>query len=158
MQTIDASNIQLFITSQLQDVFETMFSTAVTPNSRGGPEAHSEHVSGSVGYAGEAITGAVYLHLPARFATVLAACMLGTSVQEVTDGDVNDVVGEMTNMVTGGFKSWLCDRGATCAVSTPGIIRGNSFAVEPAPDVERLCLGFSSGANRFSVEIHYKFQ
>jgi CheY-specific phosphatase CheX len=68
------------------------------------------------------------------------------------------VVGEITNMLTGGLKSWLCDSGAACAVSTPGIIRGNSYAVESPPEVQRLCLGFGCGENRFAVEVHVEFK
>jgi chemotaxis protein CheX len=71
---------------------------------------------------------------------------------------VNDVVGELTNMLTGGLKSWLCDAGADCAVSTPGIIRGSSFSVEPLPEIEQLRLGFAAGPDQFSVEVHYKIQ
>ena len=45
------------------------------------------------------------------------------------------MVGEATNMLTGGLKSWLCDSGAECAVSTPAIIRGSAFVIEPVPEV-----------------------
>lgn len=146
------------MTCQLRQVFETMFAMTVASVPNATPDRDSEHVSGSVGFAGETITGAVYLHLPAGFARVLGACMLGVNVAELSEAEINDVVGEVTNMLAGGLKSWLCDSGASCAVSTPGIIRGHSFAVEPPPEVQRLCLGFGSGPNRFSVEVHFKFQ
>jgi len=46
--------------------------------------------------------------------------MLGLPPDEITgETEVNDVVGEATNMLTGGLKSWLCDAGSDCAVSTP---------------------------------------
>jgi chemotaxis protein CheX len=66
------------------------------------------------------------------------------------------VVGEVTNMLAGGLKSWLCDAGAECAVSTPAIIRGNAFAIESMADVMRDLLVFDSGNNRFVVEVHIK--
>ena len=72
--------------------------------------------------------------------------MLGLPPEEVTgETEVNDVVGEATNMLTGGLKSWLCDAGAECAVSTPAIIRGTSFAIEAMPDVARELLVFECG-------------
>jgi hypothetical protein len=43
-----------------------------------------------------------------------------------------------------------------CAVSTPAIIRGTSFDVEPMPDVEREFLVFDCGEERLMVEIHIK--
>ena len=67
-------------------------------------------MTGSVGFAGENVTGAVYLHLSAAFANRVAAAMLGLQPEEIMgETEVNDVVGEVTNMLTGGLKSWLCD-------------------------------------------------
>ena len=115
-----------------------------------------ERVTGSVGFAGETVNGAVYLHLSAGFANRVAAAMLGLPPEEnIGESDVNDVVGEATNMLTGGLKSWLCDAGADCAVSTPAIIRG-AFDVEAMPNVAREFLVFESGAERLLVEIHIK--
>ena len=73
------------------------------------------------------------------------------------EADVNDVVGEATNMLTGGLKSWLCDAGAECAVSTPAIIRGTAFNIESMPDVLRELLVFNCGEDRLIVEVHIKF-
>ena len=89
-------------------------------------------------------------------ATATAAAMLGLSPEEkISENDVNDVVGEATNMLTGGLKSWLCDAGADCAVSTPAIIRG-AFDVEVMPNVAREFLIFESSGERIIVEIHIK--
>jgi chemotaxis protein CheX len=145
------------MTRHLVDVFSTMLSMhaelrpdMVSPN-------FESRVTGSVGFAGENVNGAIYLHLPAPFANVVAAAMLGLKPEEISDdNEVNDVVGEATNMVTGGLKSWLCDAGAECAMSTPAIIRGKSFAIEPMPDVARESLVFAVDKNFIVVEIHIK--
>jgi len=127
---------------------------ALTP--KAGLPHFEERVTGSVGFAGDSVTGAVYLHLSATFANRVAAAMLGLPPEEtIGENDVNDVVGEATNMLTGGLKSWLCDAGAGCAVSTPAIIRG-AFSVEAMPDVAREFLVFESGTERVIVEIHIK--
>jgi chemotaxis protein CheX len=115
-----------------------------------------ERVTGCVGFAGEHVNGAIYLHLPAPFAAGVAAAMLGLAPADLGEAEVNDVVGEVTNMLTGGLKSWLCDSGAECAVSTPAIIRGSAFAIEPVPDVAREWLIFNCDHNRIVVEIHVK--
>jgi len=60
------------------------------------------------------------------------------------------------NMLTGGLKSWLCDSGSGCAISTPAIIRGNSFAVEPLPGITCERLVFKCGEHYIAVEIHIK--
>ena len=155
--TIQLPAVSEFMTRHLVDVFETMLSMKAV-RAPGAALPHFDgRVTGSVGFAGEHVTGAVYLHLSAPFASQVAAAMLGITPEEMSaENDVNDVVGEATNMITGGLKSWLCDQGADCAVSTPAIIRGTAFAIEPMPEVERECLLFDCGNNRMVVEIHIK--
>ncbi len=132
------------ITSQLVSrVFETMLSKTPVPIFVQSPHNCQERISGSVGFAGESVTGAVYLHLSNAFANNAASIIFDLPPNQGLDNtEVNDVVGELTNMVAGGLKSVLCDMGVPCAVSTPTIIRGTSFAVEPMPDVERICVMF----------------
>jgi len=158
MQTINTTDIQGVLTTHLLQVLDTMFSVKAVPLGSAVPNEEAERVSGSVGFGGDAIAGVVYVHLPATFAGVLAACILGTEPESLSEAEVNDVVGEIANMLTGGLKSWLCDVSLPCAVSIPVVIRGSSFAIESPPEVERLRLGFSAGVNHFSVEVHVKFQ
>jgi chemotaxis protein CheX len=141
----------------LVDIFDTMLSMPAVLATNGEQPHHDERVTGSVGFAGETVTGAVYLHLSTPFANRMAAAMLGLTVEEITNEcDTNDVVGEVTNMLTGGLKSWLCDAGAECAVSTPAIIRGRSFEIEHMADVQHEALTFSCGTDKVVVEIHIK--
>jgi chemotaxis protein CheX len=156
-QTVKIADVHEFMLHHLTDVFDTMLSMKAVPVPQASVPSFGERVSGSVGFAGETVTGAVYLHLSAPFSSQVAAAMLGMTPEEITgDAEVNDVVGEVTNMLAGGLKSWLCDAGAECAVSTPAIIRGNAFAIESMADVMRDLLVFDSGNNRFVVEVHIK--
>ena len=155
-QTIQIPNICEFMNRHLVDVFETMLSMKAVPVPVSGAPQLEERVTGSVAFAGDHINGAVYLHLATAFAGQVAGAMLGLPAEELGEAEVNDVVGEATNMLTGGLKSWLCDSGAECAVSTPAIIRGSSFVIEPTPDVEREWLVFDCNDNRIVVEIHVK--
>jgi CheY-specific phosphatase CheX len=155
-QTVQIPNICEFMSRHLVDVFETMLSMKAVAASCDGVPLFDERVTGCVAFAGEHINGAVYLHLGAPFATTVAAAMLGLAPEELGEAEVNDVVGEATNMLTGGLKSWLCDSGAECAVSTPAIIRGSAFAIEPVPQVAREWLVFNCDDNRIVVEIHVK--
>jgi len=80
--------------------------------------------------------------------------MLGLAPEEISgESEINDVVGEFTNLVPGGLESHLNDLGAGCAVSTPGIIRGNSFVVETAPEVVREYIAFDCENTRILVEL-----
>jgi chemotaxis protein CheX len=155
-QTIEIASICEFMNRHLADVFETMLSIKAVAAPNTGMPPSEERVTGSVAFAGEHICGAVYLHFGKPFAGHVAATMLGLAVEELGEAEVNDVVGEVTNMLTGGLKSWLCDSGAECAVSTPSIIRGSSFVIEPVPDVLREWLVFDCDHTRIVVEIHVK--
>jgi chemotaxis protein CheX len=140
----------------LLDVFETMLSMKVAAVADAGLPQFEDRVTGCVAFAGEHVNGAVYLHLGTLFAGQVAAAMLGLAPADLGEAEVNDVVGEVTNMLTGGLKSWLCDSGAECAVSTPAIIRGSSFVIEPVPDVKREWLVFDCHPNRIVIELHVK--
>lgn len=155
-QTIHPPNICEFMNRHLVDVFETMLSMKAVPVPDVAMPQLEERVTGSVAFAGERINGAVYLHLSSPFAGQVAAAMLGLAIEDLGEPEVNDVVGEVTNMLTGGLKSWLCDSGAECAVSTPAIIRGSSFVIEPVPNVDRQWLVFHCDDKRIVIEIHVK--
>jgi chemotaxis protein CheX len=156
-ETVHNMNIREFMTRHLVEVFETMLSMKAIPIDPFEPPHYDSRVSGSVGFAGDDINGAVYLHLSASFATRIAATMLGLAPEQIEgETDVNDVVGEVSNMLAGGLKSAFCDTGYPCAVSTPAIIRGTSFIVEPIPEVEQIRLLFGCENERIFVEVHLK--
>jgi chemotaxis protein CheX len=140
----------------LVDVFETMLAMKAVPLAEGYVPLSGERITGCVAFAGEHINGAVYLHLTLPFAGSIAAVMIGVQPPRLNDVEMNDVVGEVTNMLTGGLKSWLCDSGAECAVSIPAIIRGSAFTIEPTPGVDRQWLVFDCNHQRIVVEIHIK--
>jgi chemotaxis protein CheX len=154
---VQLTAVSEFMKRHLVDIFNTMLSMPAVPAQPGEQPVHDERVTGAVGFAGESVTGAVYLHLSTPFASRMAAAMLGLPPEEIiNDSDTNDVVGEISNMLTGGLKSWLCDSGAECALSTPAIIRGRSFAIEHMADVQLERLAFDCGGDKVMVEIHIK--
>jgi CheY-specific phosphatase CheX len=155
--TIQLPKICDFLNRHLVEVFETMLSLKAVPAGKTPLPHHAEQVSGSAGFAGEDLNGALYIHMSATFANKVAAAMLGIKPEEITaENEVNDVIGEVANMLTGGLKSWLCDAGMPCAISTPVIIRGTAFAIEASPDVEREWMIFECDNERVVVEMHIK--
>ncbi len=153
-------DVTAFLQQQAKDVFQTMAALDVQPvqpnPSRDGLNGQ-ERITGIVGLGGDQVTGAVYLHLPLPLAEQVTRQLLGLEGAEAVDeAAVNDVTGELTNMLAGGFKSALCDRGLVCAVSTPTIIRGTAYEIERIPDVQRTSVPLSAGTHPLLVEAHLK--
>ncbi|MGA2248574.1 MAG: chemotaxis protein CheX [Verrucomicrobiota bacterium] len=157
-QPIAASAVREFLFRHLAEVFSTMLSLPALPVTEPVPESLLERISGTVSFAGEAVTGAVYLHVPVPFAVRITCAMLGMQPEEAPgDADVNDVMGEVANMLAGGLKSWLCDAGAACVLTTPAIIRGASFRILAREGVSQIQFHFLSDAQYGLLEVHIKF-
>ncbi len=145
------------LNGSVTEVFNTMFSLEAKPAAPHDLQASGETlVAGSVGFIGD-VNGVVYLQVTAAFARVLASLMLGMSEDEI-EGDemVNDVVGEVSNMIVGAVKSRLCDSGSSCVLTIPSIVRGSSFHVEPTGSSNRRALSFQCGADHLLVELLMK--
>jgi chemotaxis protein CheX len=157
-QTIATAAVGEYLTRHLAEVFSTMLSLPAAVHANAVPSSLSERVTSSVSFVGETVTGTVFLHVSAPFADRITGAMLGLPPGETPAApDVNDVMGEVANMLAGGLKSWLCDQGAACALSTPAIIRGCSFQILPSEGVSRLQFGFTSETHEGVVEVHIKF-
>ena len=98
-----------------------------------------EHMRGSIGFAGK-VTGHVYLRMSSACAKAIAAGILGLPVEELSADDVRDASGELLNIMTGNFKSNLCDAGLDCKLQPPKVGMTEDFEtpVEPGGGLERL--------------------
>ncbi len=138
------------------EVFSTMLSLDVQSAEPRSAPSTEPLVAACVGFNGEA-NGVVTFSLSASFAKTLAGQMLGMA-QEEFDGDdmVNDVVGELSNMIVGGVKSRLCDDGMPCVLSIPAIIRGHHFSIAASGKAEHRVVGFQCGDEKIVLELQMK--
>lgn len=159
IQMLNFDQIRKIMEEHAVKVFETMLSMKSSPCAECTFANASERVSSSVGFAGDNVIGVVYLHVSGQFAIRIAAAIFGLASDAVpAQVEANDIVGELGNILAGGLKSHLCDLGFSCAVSTPTIIRGTSFAIESVQGVERMFLAFQVDGDCFMIEIHLKTQ
>ncbi len=136
------------------EVFGTMIGLQVQPEPPNSPVATGgATIAGAVGFIGR-LTGVVYIYAAAPFAVKLTEKLVGQSPNEI-DGDemVNDAMGELANMVVGHLKSRLCDRGHSCVMTIPSIVRGTNFQIEPVSSAIRRVLSFRSLEQQLVVEI-----
>lgn len=157
MATIDSLDLETYVTTAVEDVFETMLCMDIfrVPAdqvlSTGG-----RLIVGTVSLAG-LILGNLNLHLNRRFAQTITATMLGVSVEDIGgDEDVHDVIGEVCNMVGGNLKSRLCDSGLPCELSIPTITAGSDFFIESKGWNRHERYGFQNREESALVEVFMK--
>ena len=130
--------IEVMLKQAVTDVFGTLLSM----EARGVPMTSESmgdepHVAGSVGFIGD-LTGVVYIYCSAAFARHVTATALQMAVDEI-DGEemINDSMGELANMVVGSLKSKLVEKGRSCILTIPSIVRGSHFSIEATSTTTR---------------------
>jgi CheY-specific phosphatase CheX len=127
---------------------EALKSAAPTP----APCSSAPRVITLGGFAGD-LNCEVRLTVSRPFASILTSRMLSLAESEVHhDALVNDVVAELTNMISGSVKSRLCDSGIACGLKIPSILDPNR-TVLPPDSAEIRQLHFSCGQESFSIEL-----
>lgn len=151
---LDLTSIAVNSTKQ---VFQTMLSMGIDPLPPGSNgKLSGNRVVGSVGFAGD-VMGNIYIHVPGGFAKEMAAAMLGMEPEEIEDDDeVNDVIGEVSNMIGGDLKSRLCDAGFPCQLSIPNITRGTDFEIDTIGWVRHERIEFNKGNHLIVVDVFIK--
>ncbi len=112
---------------------------------------------GNVGFVGQ-INGLVYLCLSHDFAVHAVGQILGMEPAEVErEGaeTIRDAIGEVTNMVAGGFKNAFCDLGHPCKLTLPTIVCGRDLRVSCLKSSVRRVFRFEVQGHLLFVEVHF---
>jgi chemotaxis protein CheX len=108
----------------LVKTFQTMLSKKLdTIDLAAASPLEGEHFLGTIGFTGKAV-GRVYFRMSTDSARQIAATILGLDPKTLTDvSEIKDAIGEVLNIMTGNFKSNLCDAGLDCRLETPEVKR-----------------------------------
>ncbi len=137
LQKLESLDYNSRLADAAVDVYETMFSLKLERMEPGAASSLDgmRYIS-SVCFAGDA-TGIVSLHVGQEMSRLMAANMLGMEPEEIEGtGEIEDMLGELGNIVGGNLKSALTDTGLRCALSTPSFTIGSDFQIE-ALNLER---------------------
>lgn len=139
------------------EVFDTMLDLSAKPAPlQDIRQTDAPMVAGSVSFIGKA-NGVIYVYYKASFARVLASRMLRTPDAELSSEDmIDDVIGELTNMIVGSIKSRLCDAGAPCVLSIPSVVRGQNLRGGPTSSCDFRLLTMQCENELFLVELLMK--
>ena len=124
MNAIDASEL----TRAVQQVFGSMLGLQLSSCNGDRPPDFppGRKVSATVGISGE-WNGAVVLECGTGTACHLTGIMMGSSPPPSVDEAVKDVVGELTNMIAGTFKTCLP---GNSTLTLPCIIEGSDYSMD----------------------------
>jgi chemotaxis protein CheX len=92
-----------------------------------------------VGFSG-AMRGSCQIRMTSQAARSIASAMLGGAPIEEGDDSINDALGELCNMLAGGWKNDVPELSSECALSPPTVISGQNYKVhmiKPSVKVSR---------------------
>jgi CheY-specific phosphatase CheX len=139
------------LTKAVHETFETMVGM---PLEQADPQTVSmpdyKFLTSAVRFAGQA-NGQVTLAFSAHLSLVLAAQLLGGDIEEHTPEAINDVIGELVNIVTGNLQSKLCDAGLTSEVGLPEVKFETVLPTEAVPGGSSDHFFFHCGTHTLAV-------
>lgn len=85
-------------------------------------------VSGLIGMVSEQVRGSLSITFEGPLALAAMKNMVGEAPDEINE-EITDLVGEITNMVTGGAKRMLSERGLEFNMATPIVVSGANHTI-----------------------------
>lgn len=142
--------------SSLMNVLETMAMTKLEP---GKPSMKKEEisrgdVSGIIGMASPQTKGSLSVTFEESLALSIMEKMLGERPETINE-EVTDMVGEITNMVTGGAKNMLGDKGYDFNMATPTIVSGKNHTINHQCESSTLIIPFTSEHGKAYIEVSF---
>lgn len=143
--------------SSLINVLETMATLTITPEKprlKKGEVAHGD-VSGLIGMVGPDTKGSLSISFEEPLALEVMQRMLGENPGEINE-EVTDMVGEITNMVTGGAKNLLGKKGYEFDMATPVVVAGHNHTITHKSEGPKVMIPFTSPHGNATIEICFE--
>jgi len=109
-------------------------------------------VSGLIGMVGPTARGSFSITFDKALALNVFRLMVGEEMPDIND-DITDMVGEITNMVAGGAKRQLGEKGFEFSMATPIVVSGPSHTIKHQVDGSKVLMPFTSEHGSAFIEI-----
>ena len=150
-KVIDLQELEFCLEKALQDITIMMFDCKSEIVPFESVPIIPPGLSATVGFGGK-ISGNISMHLSPESACAMAENMLGMEF-ETLDEIVADAMGEMVNMLAGGFKKYTCTHEELFKVSIPSIVYGADYCTHRPNNSEILLMGVKTGSSTYSVQL-----
>ncbi|WP_339374098.1 chemotaxis protein CheX [Methylogaea oryzae] len=108
-------------------------------------------------HGGAQCKGSMSITFDADLAYEIMFRMVGERPKSMND-EVTDMVGEITNMVTGGAKRILAEKGYEFGMATPTVVTGLSHRIIHKSKGPKLIMPFNSQWGKAHIEISFESQ
>lgn len=112
-------------------------------------------VTGIIGMIGARARGSIAISFTEPVILDIARRMLNEAPAGIDD-TVTDLVGEITNMVSGGAKKLLGDKGYDFEMALPAVVAGKNHVVDHKSSGAKIILPFTVETGEFFVEICFE--
>jgi chemotaxis protein CheX len=148
--------INPFVTSVIHvlSVMATLEAKAGSPATKSDEVARG-NVTGIIGMTGEKARGTVAINFTGPVVSEIAQRMLGEEVTEI-DEMVTDMVGELTNMVSGGAKKLLSEAGYRFDSAIPTMISGTDHIIQHKSKAPVIIVPFSTEVGDIFIELCFE--
>ncbi len=111
-------------------------------------------VSGLIGMVSPETKGSLSITFDAPLALATMKGMVGEA-PDVVNEEITDLIGEITNMVTGGAKRMLSEKGIEFDMATPIVVSGPSHAIHHKSKGPVVIISLKGDAGRAYIEFSF---
>jgi flagellar motor switch protein FliN len=132
MSNLANFDIESHVTRSMVEVFDTLVSMQIEHS-----DSEPQNISGAgravvaVNFSGN-LSGILNIQVPTGLARRMTASRLDREPGELEgDGEIKNLLSEISNIVGGSLKSALNDSGIDCVLSTPSMTYEDDFTIQP---------------------------
>lgn len=112
-------------------------------------------VTGIIGMASPQLKGSMAISFTQAVIMDIVEKMIGEKVSSIDD-TVTDMVGELTNMTTGGAKNLLAEKGYDFDMATPVVVSGKQHEITHKAKGKIILIPFATAAGKFFIELSFE--
>ncbi len=149
-----------FINPFLSSILNVLSTMAMLEAKPGKPDIKKSNVAcgdvtGLIGMAGKQAKGTLAITFTEPVILDITKRMLGEEETNIND-TVTDMVGEITNMVSGGAKKILSEKGYRFDMAIPSVITGKDHVISHKSKSPIIIVPFHTKAGEFFIEICFE--
>ena len=156
----DGNHPDIVIINALMDSLYTIFSTMMDAKIELGvpmpklEKTVKDGVSALIGMNAEGSNGSVAITLPMPALGEISRKLLGHEITDINK-DATDLAGELSNMLVGGAKRILSEKGLDFDMQTPQMMHGEDHEIEHHHGGQTVLLPVKVGEHEFFIELNF---